>query len=724
MINTTQSIVGFVVARVACQLAKQGVLLLLSITLFATWLKAQAVDIAAPSFQYQPASKSYLFEDARLTVGNWIIFAPQLRMDEKRTYAEAEGLILFRYGSLEGSAQRIFLKFSPLSGQLDDVALYDTDKGLLVQAKHAELKANGQFELYNCSITLCPPPLPAWQVKATRLKIFPNGFVHSINSRLHFFSVPLIWFPWLSFPPQNQRLSGFLFPDISNKNSTDSSLDLGWRIKIPYFQTLGTAQDLTIIPEWTEKQAGGVGVIYRYAWQEEQRGNLSWYKYQGEQIRQWLNFDHSQGWNKKIRLTLSYAHSSDGLVRRQYGEQAYHRPWQAWRAGLSGQGSFDWSVAGYRNSQLRHQSLASKEQTDSDIAQKAQLSPRLMLQGARQWSYSARGRFQLSWQAEDISFLASEALSGHATVFKPQLEWAQGLGPFEAQLSAQSLLVNYQALRQYHSTTATTETKPNTDFRQDAAQATLRLPLERSFFANSGGLLHRFVPSLGFQWRQKNDEDTLTGDPLIPEQKTQKDYTLLLKNNWNWGQHATHLNLLQRYDALQKNSAAPAKPESKEALLPLITQLGWQFAKFYFSNEFRYHHQKNEISKHYTTIRLTNLQFPANRTDIWLVWDFNRYEYQDQDLFLQVEVNDAQLNAQLSLANFLHAGAEARWNLDTEKAPQKPRLQSSSIFLEFAPVCYQLRVSFSEEIVSLQKESGVNYVSERRTAILFKLAGW
>ncbi len=704
---------------------------------------AQALDIESPSFRYEPAKKSYIFEDARLQEGNWTIFSPLLEVNEERNTAKAKGLILFNYGDLEGSAQQMVLRFNPLQGEFKDLAIYDPKDGLQIRAKHAELNSDGEFKLYNCDLTSCPNPLFAWKVKAERVNISGNGLVSTVNSSLHVLSLPVLWFPWFSFPTGNQRLSGFLLPEIKNKSSLEESLHLGWYTKIPYFQTLGPSQDITIAPEFFENKPNGIGLEYRYAWQMDQRGHLTRHEYQG--TRNWTDFEHNQGWQQKNRLTLNYAHSSDGLVRHQYGNQLNYRPWKAWQAGFSQQlDKFDWSIAGYHHSQLQDESKHPRSPADSN--EKAQLAPRLRLQGARQWSFFPRARFQFSWQGEYLRFNAPKALSGRVIALQPQLEWAQGLGPINSRFLVHRHQVSYADLEQYQPEYQPEyqQALPSRDFHQDALEVEFRLPLEARFFASPkrSGLIHRLTPALGFQWREEvhletSHEDHPISYPLIAK----KSYTLLLKNNWSWGNNSGYLNLLQRYDTLRENkenslegintssevqppstiSDSIIAPEgnSQAPLLPLITQLGLQFAGFNLNSKTRYDHQRRETSQ--AEVRLSQLSSGSNSS---LGWHFNRRDYQKEDFSWNIKSENVNFNFQFTLARFLTSGWQARWDLEPTVRPAERALQYSGLFLEFSPICYRLRISLIEEVVSQKEDDEIRYVVENKTSLSLRLFGW
>ncbi len=718
---------------------KRGLMTLWGMVMTVTWAAAQGVQVEAPVLRHQPDSNSYIFEDARLRAGLWTVFASRLTMDEARSHAEAEGVVLFRYGSLEGSASRIRLEFSPLQGELEAVAIYDKKDGLRVTAERALLKADGSLELQRCALTHCPPPLPAWRVKAGRVKISPDGFIHSNNSRMELFNIPVAWFPWIDFPPSDQRLSGFLTPEIENQESTDERLELGWRMRLPYFQTLGPSQDITLTPEWLQHDRQGLGLEYRYAWWQEQEGKLQGQRYEGEFLRQWMNFEHTQGWNQRNRLTLAYADSSDGLVRRQYGGQSGSRPRQAWQAGFSQQRDWlDWSVAGRHQSEFREESINARTLADSNAREKARLVPRIILAGSKQWSPFPRGQLQFSWKGGQTRFAAEEALSGRITELTPQLELAQAMGSLHALLSTQRHLVRYTDLAQYQSSSATAEQLGDARFHQDSAQGLFRFPLARRFFdlANTDArttaetrLLHQFIPAIGFKWKEQVSKPV--NDPLITEQEQQRIYHLELENRWSWSSgKSARLSFFQRYDDLRHQTIEEVNPDRPQEgtfnkpMLPLITKLDLQLQGISFNAHARHDHQRNDTSQAGFSANFSRLPALNEHTNFSLAWNFNRRRYLDEQLLWQPEMNQLQMSIQLPLTRFLTGGSHATLALDSHRRPLQRRLQKSGAFLQFSPACYQLRITTVEEVVSSQRSGETEYILDRKTSIALRLSGW
>ncbi|MSQ67386.1 MAG: LPS-assembly protein LptD [Gammaproteobacteria bacterium] len=117
--------------------------------------------------------------------------------------------------------------------------------------------------LERATYTTCPVRHEAWQFSASKLKLdhaAERGY--ATHALLKIYSVPIFYFPFMSFPLTDTRKSGFLIPTIGYTN------DEGFDSKIPYYFNLAPNQDATLSPEWLSQRGLMMGGQYRYLGQE------------------------------------------------------------------------------------------------------------------------------------------------------------------------------------------------------------------------------------------------------------------------------------------------------------------------------------------------------------------------------------------------------------------------------------------------------------------------
>ena len=70
--------------------------------------------------------------------------------------------------------------------------------------------------------------------------------------------VPVFAWPYLSFPIDHRRVTGWLIPHFAN--NTHEGMHIGW----PWYWNIAPNQDLTITPEWTSQSGVGLGFKWRH----------------------------------------------------------------------------------------------------------------------------------------------------------------------------------------------------------------------------------------------------------------------------------------------------------------------------------------------------------------------------------------------------------------------------------------------------------------------------
>ena len=92
--------------------------------------------------------------------------------------------------------------------------------------------------------TTCEPSGNAWQIKAKEIRLDQeSGWGEVSGATIEVGGVPVVYLPWWTFPIDDRRQSGFLFPSIG---SGENGLDLS----TPYYLNLAPNYDATITPRY------------------------------------------------------------------------------------------------------------------------------------------------------------------------------------------------------------------------------------------------------------------------------------------------------------------------------------------------------------------------------------------------------------------------------------------------------------------------------------------
>jgi len=87
------------------------------------------------------------------------------------------------------------------------------------------------------------------------------------NMKINFMNVPIFYFPYLSFPINDERKSGFLFPSVGAQEGS------GFVLSTPYYWNLAPNYDLTLYPRLYTERGFQLGAEFRYL-TENSEGSL------------------------------------------------------------------------------------------------------------------------------------------------------------------------------------------------------------------------------------------------------------------------------------------------------------------------------------------------------------------------------------------------------------------------------------------------------------------
>jgi LPS-assembly protein len=113
---------------------------------------------------------------------------------------------------------------------------------------------------HQANYSTCPPLSPVWQIKASELELDKNkGRGTAKNARLVVKGMPILYTPYLSFPIDSRRKTGFLAPTL-RPNTTQS----GMTITEPFYWNLAPNYDDTITPAILMKRGFQLTNLFRY----------------------------------------------------------------------------------------------------------------------------------------------------------------------------------------------------------------------------------------------------------------------------------------------------------------------------------------------------------------------------------------------------------------------------------------------------------------------------
>jgi LPS-assembly protein len=210
------------------------------------------IDIVAQAFRIDGPGLYTLEGSAELTRADQRLLAPELN------YATASGAFTAPQG-LQYQDQALLVEAASAEGDLqaDRTDLKDLRYQLLLQRGNgvaAAARVEGtRSALDSVTYSTCEPEQETWQFRAQHIDLdTETGVGKARNARLELGGVPVFYLPYVTFPIDERRRSGFLYPGVGSGNSN------GLDIRLPYYLNLAPNYDATL----TLRSLGRRGLMF------------------------------------------------------------------------------------------------------------------------------------------------------------------------------------------------------------------------------------------------------------------------------------------------------------------------------------------------------------------------------------------------------------------------------------------------------------------------------
>ncbi|MGE1174644.1 LPS-assembly protein LptD [Pseudomonas sp. BW7P1] len=186
-------------------------------------------------------------------------------------------------------------------------------RGNALYAKRAE---NAIIRLKDGTYTTCEPNSNAWQLKGNNITLNPaTGFGTATNVTLRVKDIPILYTPYIYFPIDDRRQSGFLPPTIGTGSDT------GFMLVTPYYFNLAPNYDATLYPRYMSKRGLLMEGEFRYLTKSSEgqfgaaylndedtdRSKQTDY----EKNRYMYNWQHKGGLDSRVFTQVDYTKISD-----------------------------------------------------------------------------------------------------------------------------------------------------------------------------------------------------------------------------------------------------------------------------------------------------------------------------------------------------------------------------------------------------------------------------
>ncbi len=245
--------------------------------------------------------------------------ADQVAVDRKAETAELTGHVMVREPGVLLTGESAQLNATTDEAAMQNGVFVLHAEHLRGSAQLLQRNTDGLIHIEDGKFTYCAPGNEDWAIEANQLDLdTTEGIGTARGAKLRLGGLPVLYTPWLRFPLDDRRRTGFLWPNIGS--DSDGGLDLA----APIYFNLAPNYDALFIPRYIQERGMNNELTLRYlgpltgnwlvggAYMGDDR------RYQDQAPKQnshdrWLGVINQSGlYRQRWRSRIDYSKASDG----------------------------------------------------------------------------------------------------------------------------------------------------------------------------------------------------------------------------------------------------------------------------------------------------------------------------------------------------------------------------------------------------------------------------
>ncbi|MFC3284698.1 LPS-assembly protein LptD [Litchfieldella rifensis] len=287
------------------------------------------VRSASDTAYYGANGETILGGEVILRRGESQLEAPRVRVNAERDRAFASGPLALRDRGLLVRGDAAEMALDSDAAEIDIAHYVAHEQRLRGDAQRLQRLEDGRYRLTEASFTTCEPGSDLWRLVSNDIVLDrESGFGTARHARLEAGKVPVFYWPWVRFPIDDRRQTGFLWPTLG---FSSGSFDYAQ----PYYLNLAPNYDATITPRWLSDHGLLLGGEFRYLFPSDagqlegaflssdgggsdSDPNASARRHEGED-RWYIDYRHNGRFSPRLRYDLRYGGASDGSYFDDFG---------------------------------------------------------------------------------------------------------------------------------------------------------------------------------------------------------------------------------------------------------------------------------------------------------------------------------------------------------------------------------------------------------------------
>ncbi len=222
-------------------------------------LQVVGMDVIANDISSPVPGLVNFIGDVRLDQENLKLAAGEAKMDESSGIFTARDDIRLATERMRLTSELIKLDVAKQGMVVEDARFQLRQGALRGEAESLQVTVDEPIVIQSTMLTTCPPGDNGWLFEADEIIIdTEEGWGDAYHMTLSISDVPIFYLPKLSFPVDDRRKSGFLYPGIGSSGRN------GFELEVPWYWNIAPNRDATFDIKYLSERGVMLGTEYRH----------------------------------------------------------------------------------------------------------------------------------------------------------------------------------------------------------------------------------------------------------------------------------------------------------------------------------------------------------------------------------------------------------------------------------------------------------------------------
>ncbi len=256
--------------------------------------------------------------DVKVEYKDMKLFADYVEVNTETKDFFAKGNVAFHLPNEVHSMDEIQGNLDSKQGILTNVH-GQVQPDITYEAESVERKDEEIYQLNKAWVSSCTQPTPRWRFNTTKANFKRDDYIEMWSPVLRIKKVPVFWFPYIRYPLDQDRATGFLFPNAGYNGQK------GYHISQAFFWAIRRNMDATVNLDYFSQRGVGAAGEYRYRFPRGMGGELKFYHFKFNDNAPYedssasiLRFKHNQPLPASFRLVADVDYQSSFDFLREF----------------------------------------------------------------------------------------------------------------------------------------------------------------------------------------------------------------------------------------------------------------------------------------------------------------------------------------------------------------------------------------------------------------------